>query len=149
MSKGLAVFIAILLLAGGILLFMLFITNPGHRAAVTVRNFYQYEQKAEFSDSWQLLHSQMKDKFTRNQYIQERSDVMLKHFGGEKFTFTINHKKKLKGWKMADGAKPIGTVYSMRVTQDFHGEFGNFTLYQDVFAAKENGKWTILWDYKN
>ncbi|UOQ45569.1 hypothetical protein MUN89_06400 [Halobacillus salinarum] len=147
MSKGLAVFVFVILLAGGITVAILFLTNPSYQAKQAVEKFYNYEQKAEFADSWSMLNSRVQKKFTKNQYIQERSDVILKHFGGEDFSYEIKHRKKLKNWSMEQGAKPIATVYSMNVVQTYHGQFGNFTMYQDVFAAKEEGKWTILWNY--
>ncbi|WP_281974796.1 hypothetical protein [Halobacillus litoralis] len=139
--------ILLLVLLASVALFIFYITRPSHQAESVVEEFYIYEQKAQFSDSWELLHSQMKDKFTKGHYIQDRAHVFMNHFGVETFSFTINDVKKMDEWSMEKGSKPLKGVYYMTVVQTFKGKYGHFRLHQDVYVAKEKEEWKILWDY--
>ncbi|WP_226580664.1 hypothetical protein [Halobacillus litoralis] len=123
-------------------------TRPGHEAEGTVEQFYLYEQEAKFADSWGLLHSEMKKKFDKGHYIQDRAHVFMNHFGVETFTFTIGEVTHLDQWTMEKGAKPVKDVYFMTVIQTFKGKYGQFRLHQDVYVTKEKSKWKILWDYQ-
>jgi hypothetical protein len=137
-----------ILVIGGLFWTLFSFLSPGHQAKDVVEEFYTYEQQGDFSDSWELFHSQMKAKFPRGHYIQDRAHVFMNHFGVETFTYTIDKPEKIKRWKMEKGASPLKDVYKMTVTQTYKGKYGNFELEQDVFAAKEKGEWKILWDYK-
>lgn len=112
-----------------------------------VDSFYTYEQKGEYSSSWELLHSSMKKRFTKGHYIQDRAHVFMNHFGVETFTYTLGKPDKLKAWKMSEDSSAFKSVYKVTVIQTFKGKYGNFDLEQDVFVAKEKGDWGILWDY--
>ncbi|ARI76502.1 hypothetical protein [Halobacillus mangrovi] len=123
-------------------------TSPSHQAKEAVEAFYTFEQEGKFSDSWELLHPLMKDKFSVGHYIQDRAHVFMNHFGVETFTFTIGDAKKLKDWKMEKGAKPLQNVYSFTVIQTFKGKYGHFDLHQNVYVVKSKDNWQVMWDYK-
>lgn len=123
------------------------LTRPSHQASNTVEQFYLYEQQGKFSDSWELFHSQMREKFTKGHYIQDRAHVFMNHFGVETFEFTMGDIKKIEQWKMEKGAKPLTNVYHTVVIQTFKGKYGQFRLHQDIYVVKEKEEWRILWDY--
>jgi hypothetical protein len=118
------------------------------RAKEAVQRFYAYEQQGAFAESWELFHGQMKNKFAKGPYIQDRAHVFMNHFGVETFTFSIGEADKLDSWTMEKGAKPLKEVYKMTVTQTYKSKYGNFDLRQDVFAAKEKDEWKIMWNYQ-
>jgi hypothetical protein len=45
-----------------------------------VEDFYQYESEAEFGKSWELISSEIKQRFpNRADYVQYREHVFLQH----------------------------------------------------------------------
>jgi hypothetical protein len=111
-----------------------------------VEEFYQYEQAGEFSKSWSLFHSAMKEKFPKGHYIQDRAHVFMNHFGVETFTFTLERPEELKKWKVTKNSPNMKNVHKVHVTQTFKGKYGNFALKQEVFVIEEKGNWKIAWD---
>ncbi|WP_235846915.1 hypothetical protein [Neobacillus soli] len=148
-SKGL--FIGILLIAGILTVFLLMrwvFFSPGNEAKEVVDEFYGYEAGGDFSKSWGLFHSSMKEKFNKGNYIQDRAHVFMNHFGVESFTYTIDKPENLETWKMSKTGPALKDVYKVLVTQTFKGKYGNFDLKQEVFVAEEKGEWRIIWDYQ-
>ncbi|PWW29418.1 hypothetical protein DFO73_10449 [Cytobacillus oceanisediminis] len=141
----------IILVSIAILLSLLFlkvlIFSSEKHAEETVREFYAYEQKGEFSSSWELFHSNMKQKFSKGHYIQDRAHVFMNHFGVDSFTFTLGKPEKLNSWRMSEEGSVIKPAYKIIVIQTFEGKYGKFDIEQDVYVGQEKGKWRILWDY--
>lgn len=118
------------------------------KAEEAVRKFYQYEQKGNFSESWDMFHPLMQERFSKGHYIQDRAHVFLNHFGVDTFDVVLGDAEKMDRWKMTGEAEPLEDVYKVPVTMVYKGKYGNFNIQQDVFAVKEEGEWKILWDYK-
>ncbi len=119
-----------------------------HEAKQTIVTFYQYESEGKFADSWELFHPLMKEKFNKSYYIQDRSHVFMSHFGAATFSFSLSRMSKVNQWAMNASAEPFqSAVYKTTVTKQYEGKYGKFQFVQDVFAAKEDGRWTVLWDY--
>lgn len=125
------------------------ITEDGEKQAEeAVRKFYQFEQKGIFSESWNMFHPLMRERFSKGHYIQDRAHVFLNHFGVETFDVIIGEAEKMDEWKITGEAEPFKNVYKVPVTMVYKGKYGNFNIQQDVFAVKEDDGWKILWDYK-
>ena len=122
-------------------------SSPDKEAMAVVEEFYQYEQEGEFSSSWNLFHSTMKERFSKGFYIQDRAHVFMNHFGVETFDFTLSEPEKIDQWKMSKTGPDMKSVYKILVTQTYKGSYGNFDLQQDVFAVQEKDEWKIIWDY--
>ncbi|HWO98129.1 MAG TPA: hypothetical protein VNM45_17720 [Bacillus sp. (in: firmicutes)] len=118
------------------------------QAKDVVQQFYTYEQEGEFAESWELFHTEMKAKFPKGHYLQDRAHVFMNHFGVQTFSFTMSGAEKLDSWSIEKGAKPLKNVYKITVIQTYKGKYGNFDLQQEVFAAKEKGEWKVLWSYQ-
>ncbi|MYL69988.1 hypothetical protein GLW00_03955 [Halobacillus litoralis] len=146
-SPMIFIFVLIVVLILAVVLTIFFMTRPGQRAESTIERFYVHEQQGKFSESWELFHSQMKEKFTKGAYIQDRAHVFMNHFGVESFEFVIGDLKKLDQWTMEKGSKPLSPVYQTTVIQTYKGKYGLFRLHQDIYVAEEKGEWKILWDY--
>jgi hypothetical protein len=147
-SKGMLV--GILLTISVFILFLVIkgaFFSAGKQAVAVVEEFYQYEQAAEFSKSWSLFHSAMKEKFSKGNYIQDRAHVFMNHFGVETFTYTLEKPEELKKWKLSKDSPTMKNVYKILVTQTYKGKYGNFDLKQEVYVIQEKGKWKIAWDY--
>lgn len=136
-----------LALIAAIAITIFIMTRPGQQASRTVEAFYEHEQLSNFSESWDLLHTQMRDKFSKGHYIQDRAHVFMNHFGVDTFEFEVGDVKKIEDWSMEKGSEPLGDVYFMTVVQTFKGKYGHFRLHQDVYVVEEKGEWKILWDY--
>jgi hypothetical protein len=122
-------------------------SSPEKEASAVVEEFYLYEQEGEFSASWKLFHSTMKERFSKGFYIQDRAHVFMNHFGVETFDFTLSEPEKIDQWKMSKTGPEFKNVYKILVTQTYKGKYGNFDLEQEVFAVQEKDEWRILWDY--
>ncbi|WP_240374014.1 hypothetical protein [Bacillus piscicola] len=139
------IFVFVLFLA---LAFFFIKPSPSEQAKSTVESFYDYEQQGDFAQSWQLFHSDMKNKFTKGHYIQDRAHVFLNHFGVNTFFYSVGKPEKIENWQMEKDATTLEEVYQMDVVMTFKGKYGHFDITQPVFAAKEQNEWKILWDYK-
>lgn len=142
----------IVLMAGvilsGIILFLLFQQSPEEQATEAVEAFYTYEQNADFTDSWEMFHPYMKERFTKTHYLQERAHVFMDHFDVDTFAFTVGSATEMENWQPEEEEDPIEEVYNVPVEMHYKGKYGNFTLAQDVYATEVDDEWTILWDYK-
>lgn len=113
-----------------------------------VRQFYTLEQTGDFGSAWEMLHPDMQQKFNKARYIQTRNHVIMEHFGVDTFDFTLGKAESVGTWSMSYETPPLSSVYKIPVTQTFHGQtFGIFDLRQDVYAAKKDGEWRLLWAY--
>ena len=117
------------------------------QAVAVVEEFYRFEQEGEFSASWQLFHSTMKERFSKGSYIQDRAHVFMNHFGVETFEFSMSKPEQIKQWKMSKTGPAMKNVYKILVTQTYKGKYGNFNLEQEVYVVEEKEKWRIVWDY--
>ncbi|MGM8214972.1 hypothetical protein ACLIA0_05275 [Bacillaceae bacterium W0354] len=133
-------FVFVIILASSYLIYNYF--NQEHEAKIAINTFYAYEQEGKFADSWAMFHPYMKEKFSKGHYLQDRVHVFFNHFDVETFNYEIGQLSEKNDWIFEDGADPID-VYVATVTK-----YGNFSLTQNVYTTKVEGKWTILWDYK-
>ncbi|GAA0438843.1 hypothetical protein GCM10008983_14680 [Lentibacillus halophilus] len=140
--------VILVVLIGGAGLFLFFHQSNEKQAAEVVATFYSYEQNANFSDSWEMFHPLMKDKFAKVDYIQDRAHVFMGHFGVKTFSFSVGEATKREGWAIDNDTDSIDTVYQVPVTQVFKGKYGNFSLTQNVFVTDVKGEWKVLWNYK-
>lgn len=148
LRKVLPVLIAAITLTGfiGFIGYLLF--SPSSDAKNIVQDFYDYEQEGNFSKSWYLFHSKMKERLPKSFYIQDRAHVFMNHFGVETFDYEIEDVEKVENWKMSIDSPSFEVAYKVSVTQTYKGKYGNFDIKQNVFVVKEKKEWKILWDYK-
>lgn len=145
-AKGIVILCVLVLLAGTITFFIL--QQPKSKATATVKEFYLYEQSGDFKKSWQLFHTEMKNRFSDEQYSQLRSQLITQDIGSTSFTYKVGKVKTKKNWRSGVNGVILKKVYVMKVTQNFHNQFGNFSLVQEVFVAKEDGEYKVVWDYQ-
>lgn len=130
-----------------ILLKIILSATASYEARQTVDQFYQYETEGKFADSWEMFHPFMKERFSKPHYIQDRAHVFMNHFGVSTFSYSLGRITKIKHWTMTSSADPLEQVYKTTVTKTYKGKYGNFRITQEVFTTKEDGRWTVLWDY--
>ncbi|MBM7662546.1 hypothetical protein JOC85_003353 [Bacillus mesophilus] len=119
-----------------------------NKAEQLVENFYTYEQQGNFSESWELFHPIMKEKFTQGGYIQDRAHVFIGHFGADTFSYEIAKPTKIKDWKMSKDTEPFKVAHKYLVTTSYKGKYGAFHFIQEVYVVKgEENEWNIVWDY--
>ncbi|MFC0559229.1 hypothetical protein [Halalkalibacter alkalisediminis] len=120
---------------------------PSHSGINVVKAFYKHEQKQEFWNAYELFHPYMKERFTRDRYIDQRSHIFVNHFGVESFDLEFGKSSKINNWKMSANHEPLDQVYKIPVTKTYKSAFGRFSIKQNVFTVKEDGDWYVLWDY--
>lgn len=125
----------------------LIILSPAKKAETIVSKFYSFEQDGNFSDSWNLFHPFMKEKFPKSAFIQDRAHVFIGHFGAETFSYEIGDPTEVKGWKPAKGEKSFKNAYKFLVKQNYSGKYGKFSFNQEVYVVKYKKELVILWDY--
>ena len=143
--------ILILLTVAGLIIVIvrLVFFSLGNSSADTVEKFYSLEQNNNYSESWDLFHPFMKEKFPKASFIQDRSHVFIGHFGAESFEFLISEGEEIQNWRPSKGEKPFKTAYKYLVTQSYKGKYGKFSFVQEVYVVKYQKEWTIIWDYNN
>lgn len=112
-----------------------------------VERFYELEQEGDYGSSWDLFHSQMKARFNKDQYIQNRAHVFMQDMDAHSFTFKLGDTKKYKEWKSSEGGKVLKNVHEVIVYQTFQSKFGKFTIEHPCYVVKEKDEWKLLWDY--
>lgn len=122
-------------------------TADGRKAKAAIERFYAHEQSGDFGSSWELFHSRMKERYAKDAYIQARAYIFMQQLGARTFTYAIGDAKKVSGWRMEEEGEPLAGVYRMPVTQRMDTVFGMWELRQDVYAAKEDGEWKLLWPF--
>ena len=127
--------------------FINYLYSPSYKSKKVVEAFYTHEQGGDFGDSWELLHPFMKERWSKSQFMTDRLHVFIGHFGTETFQFTIEAGNKINGWKMAEEVQPLDVAYKFNVIQTYKGEYGKFSFLQEVYVAKDEDEWRILWDY--
>ncbi|MGM0843627.1 MAG: hypothetical protein ACQEUT_01520 [Bacillota bacterium] len=136
------IFIIILLIrscAGG--------TSPPTSPETVIEQFYSLEQEADFGNSWELFHSEMKNRFKKSAYIQTKNHVFLGHMAVETFQVEIGEIKKLKEWQMSKDGPVFKNVTTAEITMTYNSQFGVLEVKQTCYAALEKGEWKVLWDY--
>ena len=121
--------------------------SPSYKSKKVVEAFYTHEQGGHFANSWELLHPLMKDRWNKTQFMTDRFHVFVGHFGAETFQFTIIEDSKIEDWKMAEEVEPVDVAYKYTVIQTYKGKYGKFSYLQEVYVAKDENEWKILWDY--
>ncbi|TMW72341.1 hypothetical protein [Alteribacter natronophilus] len=124
----------------------LVLTSGSRQAERTVDTFYSLEQEGKFASSWELFHTDMQSRFTRESYIQDRSHVFINHFGVDTFEYELSSPKKVTHWQKHEEAVALD-VYKVIATKKYRGKYGYFEFVQHVFVAQENGEWKVLWDF--
>ncbi|WP_138419513.1 hypothetical protein [Aquibacillus sediminis] len=147
MRKKLGFVLAAIILIGGTIVISIQL-SPRHQAKSAIDAFYSYEQEGKFAESWEMFHPQMKEKFEKGTYMEDRAHVFLNHFGVNTFSYTLSDVDKKSNWRMENGASRLSEVYEVTVTQTYKGTYGRFELSQPVYATEEEGEWKVLWDYK-
>ena len=112
-----------------------------------VKAFYTYEQERNYSDSWELLHPIMKERWSKTDFMTDRLHVFVGHFGTDTFEFSVGEPEEISNWKMNKEAQLVDTVYKFNVVQTYRGKYGKFSFVQEVYVTKEEEEWRILWDY--
>ncbi|RKQ35892.1 hypothetical protein D8M06_05205 [Oceanobacillus halophilus] len=136
-------------LALTVFLFSLFFSSSKRQAKEVVEQFYTYEQQGLYSESWELFHPYMQEKFSKGHYLEDRPHVFMNHFGVSTFSYSIGDIKKVENWMMEDGQEPMDIAYKISVYQGFLGKYGKFTISQNVFVTEYEDNWRILWDYSS
>ncbi|MGP4041472.1 hypothetical protein ACTWP4_16435 [Gracilibacillus sp. D59] len=110
--------------------------------------FYEYEQKGDFSNSWEMFHSSMKNRFDKSDYIQDRAHVFLNHFGVDTFDFTLSEPVKIENYQLNTNLANTQTVYRLTATYIYQSKYGYLEIDQTVLLAEEDQEWRILWKYE-
>lgn len=96
-----------------------------------------------------MFHTQMKQKFSKQAYISDRAHVFMGHFGVDEFDYEVGEPELLESWTMGPDTPMMLNVYRVPVTIVYEkSKWGNVAVEQDVYVVDENGKWTVMWDYK-
>ncbi|OLO38076.1 hypothetical protein BTR23_11815 [Alkalihalophilus pseudofirmus] len=139
----------IVAVAGLAFIVLLLWPSQANQATKVVNEFYKLEQQGRFSSSWELLHPEIQGRFPKPSYIQDRAHVFMSHFGADSFTYSLSSPNKKRKWKITNDAEPMDTIYNVTVTKSYRGKYGKFYFKQEVYVAKEEREWKIMWDYKD
>lgn len=120
-------------------------SGEADEATAVVNQFYSLEQAGDFGSSWELFHSQMKARYEKENYIQQRAHIFMQHFGVESFEFELGTSERIYNWRMTADSEELPEVYQIMVTLFYKSQYGDFKLVQPCYAAKEDEEWKLLW----
>jgi len=127
--------------------FFSFSKSPKDQATKAINEFYTFEQSGNFSESWEMFHPLMQQKFDKGYYIQDRAHVFMNHFGVTTFTYSLNEPSEVTNWSMEGEDEPIDQAFQFTISQSYNSKYGNFKIVQNVYVTELEGEWRILWDY--
>ncbi|EDL64910.1 hypothetical protein [Bacillus sp. SG-1] len=122
-------------------------STPPSSPESVIKQFYEYEQDADFGNAWELLHPEMKKRFSKSSYIQTKNHVFLGHMGVETFDVEIAEMEKLEEWKMSKDGPVFKNVTAASITMTFDSQFGLLKISQKCYSVLEKGEWKVVWDY--
>ncbi|MGN8647466.1 hypothetical protein ACTNEO_15875 [Gracilibacillus sp. HCP3S3_G5_1] len=146
LSAGL-IFVLVLVIALSSMIWYFFSTE--RQVERVAFRFYEYEQNGDFSNSWEMFHSSMKQKFDKNDYIQDRAHVFFEHFGVNTFDFRLSDPTKIKNYQIDAELTNTQTVYRLIATYIYDSKYGFLEINQPVILAEEDNEWRILWEYND
>lgn len=141
-------FLFVLCLGISLFVFITSFFSDQRQAVKAAEAFYQYEQQADFGNSWELFHSSMKERFSKGDYIQDRSHVFLQHFGVDTFQYQFSEAEKLTNYQVTEDII-YEEVYRLMVTHIYDSKYGYLEIRQPVIMVPEKEKWKVLWEYDN
>ncbi|MDG5473035.1 hypothetical protein P6709_14880 [Jeotgalibacillus sp. ET6] len=141
-------FIPVLLLsiAGVIILIVLFFPSEKDQVIEAAEEFYTLEQQGEASSSWDYLHPDLQKRFSKDQYIIDRSALLNEHFQSDSFSYSLGSPEKIDSWQMTNEATPL-PVYQVEATIRYNSVYGKMEMVQYLYITELNEEWKILWDY--
>ncbi|MDX8044550.1 hypothetical protein SH601_00995 [Gracilibacillus sp. S3-1-1] len=113
-----------------------------------VERFYEYESNGDFSNSWELFHSSMKNRFDKSDYMQDRAHVFFHHFGVNTFDFWLTEPTKVKSEQIQVDYLDNQPIYRLVVTYVYQSKYGYLEIKQPVLVVEEENEWRILWEYE-
>ena len=122
-------------------------SSPPTSPEDVIKQFYKYEQDADFGNAWELFHPEMKKRFNKSSYIQTKNHVFLGHMGVETFDVEIGKMEKLEEWKMSKDGPVFKSVTAAPITMTYNSQFGVLEISQMCYAVLEKGEWKVVWDY--
>ncbi|KJD46510.1 hypothetical protein [Paenibacillus terrae] len=124
-------------------------TGEGDQALEALNEFYMMEQAGNFGDSWELFHSQMKKRFEKSTYVQQRAHVFMQDMGTDTFTFELSEPQAEYDIRTEQSGDELGKAYRITVTQHYKTRFGTFDIVQPCYVTQEGEEWRVLWIYKH
>ena len=112
-----------------------------------IEDFYDFEKEGDFGSSWELFHSEMKEKFSKSTYIQTKNHVFMGHMGVDTFKVEIEEITDKKEFKFSTDGPTFKNVKKGEVAMIYESQFGKMIIHQTCYAVEEEGEWKILWDY--
>lgn len=122
-------------------------STDGYQARKSVVQFYEFEQNGNYGSAWELFHSNMHEKFSKEVYIQKRAEVFMQQLGASTFEFEVNKSKNVGTWGMSAASPALSNVQRVHVTQHMLTVFGELELDQEIFVVEENDEWRLLFSY--
>jgi hypothetical protein len=144
----LLIVILLIILSSVLFFYNVLWSTDGYQARKSVEDFYTLEQKGNYGSAWELLHSSVQMKFSKDAYIQKRAQVFMQQLGASTFEFEVSKSSDVGTWGMSAASSAITDVQRVHVTQHMLTVFGELDLEQDVYVAKENDIWKLLWSYQ-
>jgi len=146
--KVVLIFVLVILFLGGAgsLLYFFLLPTDEEKALGVVKEFYYFEQQANSSSAWELFHPELQDRFSRDHYIIDRTELIVNQFGTDTFTYSLSEPEKIENWKMTADSQPI-TVFKIIATLSLIGKYGHFDYIQYTYVTEVDEEWKILWDF--
>lgn len=146
-GKSFPITIVVIILLGFLIWSISYLFNQSAPRDI-VEEFYISEQEGDFGSAWDLFHPVMKERFTKNAFVTERSHIYMGHYGVSSFSFKVLDSKKMKKRKMAKEGPEFQNPHRITVEQTIKSKFGTFTIKQYIYVVKDKEEWKIIWEYK-
>jgi len=141
-------FIGILIIVSFVLFYYNVLwSTDGYQARQSVIAFYTLEQSGNYGSAWELFHTSMHGKYTKEAYIQKKAQVFMQQLGASTFEFEVGKSKGVDTWGMSATSPALTDVQRVQVTQHMLTVFGELELNQDIYVAEENDEWKLLLSY--
>ncbi|AET59554.1 hypothetical protein HPL003_14015 [Paenibacillus terrae HPL-003] len=124
-------------------------TGESDQVLEALNKFYTMEQAGNFGGSWEIFHSQMKKRFEKSTYVQQRAHVFMQDMGIDTFTFELSEPQAEYDIRTEQSGDELGKAYRITVTQHYKTRFGAFDIVQPCYVTQEGEEWRVLWIYED
>lgn len=118
-----------IILVGGNIFIRYGIFPPSRQAKHVVEGLYEYEQTGDYSNSWELLHTSMKERFPKGGNIHRIESIYL---WGILALMPLSLKSVIKENSSIGNDKrkqEQNSVNEIKVTQSYEGKYGTLDLF--------------------
>lgn len=114
--------------------------------AALVESFLALEQRGDYGSAWEKLHPEIRQRWPKEAYIQQRAKMFMDVLGAQPFVYETGEAQTLADWASPLSGTTYADVVLVPTKLTFTSSFGTMSLLQNYYVVRNDGQLHILWD---